>query len=70
MSDRIMTIYEGKITGFLDRKDFSETKIMKLVTEGVKKSMLDIFRNRKKKPEQFGIICANHSAFRIIHDFK
>jgi len=30
MSDRIMVIHEGRVTGFLDRKDADQVKIMEL----------------------------------------
>ncbi len=34
MSDRIMVIYEGRVSGFIDRKDASEKNIMILATGG------------------------------------
>jgi inositol transport system ATP-binding protein len=32
MSDRIMVIHEGRVTGFLDRKDADQVKIMELAS--------------------------------------
>ena len=32
MSDRIMVVHEGRITGFLDRKDADQVKIMELAS--------------------------------------
>ena len=34
MSDRIMVIHEGKIGGFIDRKDANQEKVMILATGG------------------------------------
>lgn len=36
MSDRIITMYEGKVTGMFERSEFSEEAIMKCVTGGYK----------------------------------
>jgi inositol transport system ATP-binding protein len=32
MSDRIMVLHEGRVTGFLDRKDADQVKIMELAS--------------------------------------
>ena len=32
MSDRIMVMHEGRVTGFLDRKDADQVKIMELAS--------------------------------------
>ena len=35
MSDRVMVIHEGKVAGFLNRKDATEENIMVLATGGL-----------------------------------
>ena len=32
MSDRVMVMHEGRVTGFIDRKDADQVKIMELAS--------------------------------------
>ena len=38
MSDRIMVFYEGEVTGFVDRKDFDQNRIMALAS-GIRETL-------------------------------